>query len=48
MTPHVASSTIEACERVADRALKNIELAEKGEYENMDLLNPEVLLNLGE
>jgi len=44
MTPHVASSTQEACNRVAERALRNITLAGKKEYENMDLLNPEVLL----
>jgi len=48
MTPHVASSTVEACNRVAERALANIRLAEKKEYENMDLLNPEVLLELRE
>jgi len=46
ITPHVASSTVEACDRVAERALSNILLAERKEYENMDLLNPEVLLNL--
>lgn len=46
MTPHIASSTVEACERVAERALRNIQLADQGEYENMDLLNPDVLLNL--
>ncbi len=47
MTPHVASSTQEACDRVAERALSNIVLAGRGEYENMDLLNPEVLLEKG-
>jgi len=43
MTPHVGSSTQEACERMARRALRNIRLAEAGRYEEMDLLNPEVL-----
>ena len=45
MTPHVAASTSEACHRVTERALRNIILAEQKEFENMDLLNPEVLLN---
>jgi len=43
MTPHVASSTHEACIRTAERALRNIILAADSEYETMDLLNPEVL-----
>lgn len=46
MTPHVASSTVEACERVAERALRNIRMAENGEFETMDILNPEALHNL--
>jgi phosphoglycerate dehydrogenase-like enzyme len=47
MTPHISSSTREACDRVASRALRNIQLAEAGRYEAMDLLNPEVLVKLG-
>jgi len=43
MTPHVASATHEACARMAARALQNILLAERGAYEEMDLVNPEVL-----
>jgi lactate dehydrogenase-like 2-hydroxyacid dehydrogenase len=43
MTPHMSASTLEACNRVAERALLNIELAERKEYEKMDLLNPEIL-----
>lgn len=43
MTPHISSSTREACDRMASRALRNIELAEAGKYDKMDLLNPEVL-----
>ncbi len=39
MTPHVASNTIEANQRMARRALWNIILAERGEFEQMDLLN---------
>ncbi len=46
MTPHVASSTREACDRMAARALHNIRLAEQGAYDQMDLLNPEVLASL--
>jgi phosphoglycerate dehydrogenase-like enzyme len=42
-TPHVASSTREACDRVAERALRNIRLAQEGRFAEMDLLNPEVL-----
>jgi phosphoglycerate dehydrogenase-like enzyme len=42
MTPHVGSSTQEACDRMAERALANIRLAEAGRYEEMDLLNPAV------
>jgi phosphoglycerate dehydrogenase-like enzyme len=47
MTPHISSSTREACDRMASRALKNILLAEAGKYAEMDLLNREVLAKLG-
>lgn len=43
MTPHVASATRDACARMAARALQNILLAERGAYDEMDLVNPEVL-----
>ncbi len=46
MTPHISSSTREACARMASRALRNIRLAEAGEYGQMDLLNPEVVEKL--
>jgi phosphoglycerate dehydrogenase-like enzyme len=46
MTPHISSSTHEACDRMAGRALRNIQLAEAGKYDEMDLLNPEVLAKL--
>lgn len=46
MTPHVASSTQEACNRMAERALANIRLAEAGNYNEMDLLNPDVVSKL--
>lgn len=48
MTPHISSSTREACDRMASRALRNIQLAEAGKYNAMDLLNPEVLVRLGQ
>jgi phosphoglycerate dehydrogenase-like enzyme len=47
MTPHISSSTREACNRMAERALRNIRLAEAGKYAEMDLLNPQVLEKLG-
>jgi phosphoglycerate dehydrogenase-like enzyme len=43
LTPHVGSHTPEANGRMASRALENIRLAEAGEVDRMDLLNPEVL-----
>jgi len=46
LTPHVGSSTREACERMAQRALQNIRLAETGRFAEMDLLNRDVLVKL--
>ena len=43
LTPHVSSSTREACDRMARRALQNIRWAEAGDYQRLDLLNREVL-----
>lgn len=43
LTPHVGSSTVEACERMARRALRNLALAEAGRPAEMDLLNRAVL-----
>jgi lactate dehydrogenase-like 2-hydroxyacid dehydrogenase len=43
MTPHTGSSTRDACDRMAQRALRNIWLAATGRYAEMDLLNPAVL-----
>jgi lactate dehydrogenase-like 2-hydroxyacid dehydrogenase len=43
MTPHRASSTHEACAQMAKQCLQNIIFAQNGEYEKMNLLNPEVL-----
>lgn len=43
MTPHVGSTTQEACDRMATQALQNIRLAEAGRYEEMNVLNPQVI-----
>jgi len=39
MSPHMGSSTSDACERMARLALKNIEFAEKGKVNEMNLVN---------
>ena len=41
--PHIGSNTADANRRMAERALRNILLAEAGNIAAMDLLNPEVL-----
>lgn len=46
LTPHVGSSTVEACQRMARTCLDNIAAAAKGRYAEMNLLNPEVLGHL--
>jgi lactate dehydrogenase-like 2-hydroxyacid dehydrogenase len=46
MTPHTGSSTREASDRMAKRALRNIQLAAAGRYAEMDLLNPAVLARI--
>lgn len=43
MTPHVGSSTSAACRRMALQALRNIHLAEQQRFDEMDLVNPEIL-----
>ncbi|MBI4578836.1 MAG: hypothetical protein HY718_03985 [Planctomycetes bacterium] len=47
MTPHVGSSTQEACDRMARQALANIQAAITGRYDDMNVLNPQVLTALG-
>jgi phosphoglycerate dehydrogenase-like enzyme len=44
LTPHIGSNTAEANRRIAERALANIQFAEVGKFDQMDLWNPEVLL----
>jgi len=38
ITPHIGSTTSEANRRMAKRCLSNIEFAERGEYEKMDIV----------
>ncbi|HMP75739.1 MAG TPA: NAD(P)-dependent oxidoreductase [Kiritimatiellia bacterium] len=42
LTPHVGSSTAEACRRMAERVLMNIHHATRSQLDQMDLLNPDV------
>ena len=43
LVPHIGSNTAEANVRMAQRALRNVELGERGDFAAMDLLNPEVV-----
>jgi phosphoglycerate dehydrogenase-like enzyme len=43
LVPHIGSNTAEANVRMAERALRNVSLGERGEFAAMDLLNPDVL-----
>ncbi len=43
LTPHTGSNTAEANRRMAERALRNVALAEAGDLAALDLLNPAVL-----
>jgi phosphoglycerate dehydrogenase-like enzyme len=47
LTPHIGSNTVDANARMAGRALRNVRLATAGDYSQMDLLNPDVLVALG-
>jgi lactate dehydrogenase-like 2-hydroxyacid dehydrogenase len=42
LLPHVGSHTVEANRGMGERALRNIALAQAGQFADMDLLNPEV------
>jgi len=44
MLPHLASSTREACDKIASRCLKNIRHAEALDFQKMDLLNRDLLI----
>jgi phosphoglycerate dehydrogenase-like enzyme len=43
LLPHIGSNTAEANRRMAERALRNILLAEAGEFASMDIVNPQIL-----
>jgi phosphoglycerate dehydrogenase-like enzyme len=43
LVPHVGSNTAQANRRMAERALRNVRLAEAGDLAQLDLLNPDVL-----
>jgi phosphoglycerate dehydrogenase-like enzyme len=46
LTPHIGSSTKEACDRMAASVIKNVRAAIQGHYSELDLINPEVLKGL--
>jgi phosphoglycerate dehydrogenase-like enzyme len=48
LTPHVSSSSVEACQRMALASLENVRRAHAGTYGAVSLLNPDVLAVLGQ
>lgn len=46
LTPHIGSSTVEACRRMAESCLVNIKAAFERRYGDLNLLNPDVLKSL--
>jgi len=48
LTPHVSSSSVEACQRMAHASLENVRRAQAGAYAAVSLLNPDVLAVLGQ
>ncbi len=46
LTPHIGSNTAACNRRMAERAIRNVRLGAAGEYDRMDLLNPDVLHTL--
>lgn len=46
LTPHVGSATPEANRAMALRALQNVRLAVEGRFDEMDVLNPDVLAEM--
>lgn len=43
LTPHIGSSTVEACKRMAQSCLRNIKAAYEKRYNQMDILNLQVI-----
>jgi len=48
LTPHVGSNTVESNRHTAERALQNVQFADDGQLERMDLINRDVLKRLSE
>jgi lactate dehydrogenase-like 2-hydroxyacid dehydrogenase len=46
LTPHIGSSAVEACQRMAKRCLFNIKAAFEKRYDELDIINPQVLEKL--
>ncbi|MGC4050761.1 MAG: NAD(P)-dependent oxidoreductase [Paludibaculum sp.] len=46
LTPHIGSNTADANTRMAQHSLRNVLLGEQGAYDQMNLLNPNVLPSL--
>ena len=46
LTPHVGSNTVESNRRMAERALMNIQFAQAGQFERMDVVNRDVLTTM--
>ena len=46
LTPHVASSTAEASARIAQRVIANIRACIEHRYQDLDLLNPDVITSI--
>lgn len=46
LTPHLGSSTVEACERIAQQAVDNVRAGIQRRYSDMDIVNPDVLRQL--
>ena len=47
LTPHAASTTVEACRGMAEAALANVQAGLEKRFDDMALVNPEVLERLG-
>lgn len=47
LTPHVSSSSVEACQRMAHASMENVRRAAAGTYDAISLINSDVLAVLG-
>lgn len=46
LTPHIGSSTVEACQGMAQCCIKNIKAAYEKNYDELDIINPQTLEKL--